>query len=217
MTVGAPLLYPVSDMIAAMQQTRTIEDCARVLGCSSTLIQIRAREDGALQQAIRDQAREREKEIAVALLRCQGSIRKAAVELHMDASVIRFHVQRSPRLREIYLEAREGLVDTAEDNVFAAVERGNLGYSWRILQTLGKNRGYTERRELEAVHVHVKASPTSRLVELLDQHAQTDPQLVEQELEKLGEQDRALLMNALKRHAPDEVDGELVAVETADV
>ena len=202
-----------SDMIEAIASTRTVAEAARALGCSAELIHVRARSHGALQQAVRDQAREREKDIAVALLQNNGVISKAGKALGMDPQALRYHVSSSKRLREIYLESREGLVDTAEENVFAAVEKGNLGYSWKILQTLGKNRGYTERRELEAVHVHVQAASTSRLVELLDQHAENDPDGVAGVISQLDNTDRTLLGRALQRHA-ELVEGELVSVES---
>jgi hypothetical protein len=209
-----PESFSEADMITVLQQTKSVEEASRLLGCSAQLIHLRARESGQLQQAVRDQQREFELQLAKAIMQHKGILSKVAREVGMDSSqAVRYHIVRSSRLKEIYLESREGMVDLAEDNIFRAVEMGNLGYSWKLLQTLGKERGYTERKEIDSVHVHVAAAPTNRLVELLDRHAQQSPELVEEALGQLSESDRKLLGSALTRHAGDAVEGELISAE----
>jgi len=213
---GGAKMFQSGDIVAVLQRTNTIEQAGQLLDCSPSVIWNRAQSNASVLQAIRSQARERERLLAEAIIKHRGILSKVAQELGMDSPVsVRYHILRCPRLKDVYLESRQGMVDTAEDNIFRAVEAGHLGYSWKLLQTLGKDRGYTERREIDSVQVHVTAAPTQRLVELLDQHAERDPVDVETALAQLPETDRELLGRALRRHWKDEtsteaVEGELV-------
>ena len=94
------------------------------------------------------------------------------------------------------------MIDRAEENVFAAVEQGDLTYSWKVLQTLGKDRGYTERRELDATVTHtLDAASTGSLVQLLDRLAATYPEAVEAEFSELSDEDRAELSELVEERA----------------
>ena len=55
----------------------------------------------------------------------------------------------------------------AEENVFAALDRGDLRVSMFILRTLGKNRSYTERREVAPPHATPDKMSTSQLLSML--------------------------------------------------
>jgi hypothetical protein len=199
--MGAPQVYPEELLTKALGQTLTVEAAARLVGCSSALIHMNSRGSGPLQEAISDQGRRRETLLASAIIKHKGILSKVAEEVGLDSGVaVRYHITRNPRLRAVFEEARERVVDVAEDNVFQAVEAGDLGYSWKLLQTLGKNRGYTERREIDAqVQVAVQHTATPQLVRMLDALANTQPQLVEAEFSLLGDEDRKLLSQALSR------------------
>ena len=50
-------------------------------------------------------------------------------------------------LQNVRDQARESILDKAEDNVFDDVEAGDSAMSKWLLGTLGRNRGYVERTE----------------------------------------------------------------------
>ena len=96
-------------------------------------------------------------------------------------------------------------MDTAETNVFDQVQAGDYGASVFVLRTLGKDRGYTERREVEAQVMHsLDAATSEHLVGLLNQLAQAQPDLVEAEFAVLDEEEKKLLGQALEAAAPQE-------------
>ena len=58
-------------------------------------------------------------------------------------------MNRHPHLRQLVDAERDRILDKAEQNIFEAVERGDLRASWFVLRTLGKDRGYAERTEVD--------------------------------------------------------------------
>ena len=151
--------------------------------------------------SLRDQRDRQECRLASAIQECNGNLSKVADLVGMETpAAVRYHVMRSPRLRALWEGCRERVVDQAEENVFGAVQAGDLKMSWKLLQTLGKGRGYTERREIDARVLHQTDSlPTAKLVEMLDGAAEAQPEVLEAEYSILGEDDRRLLRQALSR------------------
>ena len=86
-----------------------------------------------------------EQKVVEALTACRGNIQQTAVRLGVNRRTIHRWMEKSPKLRALRDGLREKIVDKAEENVFAALDRGDLRVSMFILRTLGKNRGYTER------------------------------------------------------------------------
>lgn len=196
-----------SIIIRALSDTRTMEQAASIVGCSAPAIAARAKQDVEVKQAIRDQERSREDDLAQAIMDCKGILTKVAERVGLGSgAAVRHHIARNPRLREVFNSARERVIDTAEDNVFQAVEEGNLAYSWKVLQTLGKDRGYTERREVEQQHVHsVDQASTDKLIEALNAAAAM-PEAIEAEFRELSPESHSLVMEALAEAAPQSAD-----------
>lgn len=196
-----------SIIIRALSDTRTMEQAASIVGCSAPAIAARAKQDVEVKQAIRDQERSREDDLAQAIMDCKGILTKVAERVGLGSgAAVRHHIARNPRLREVFNSARERVIDTAEDNVFQAVEEGNLAYSWKVLQTLGKDRGYTERREVEQQHIHsVDQASTDKLIEALNAAAAM-PEAIEAEFRELSPESHSLVMEALAEAAPPSAD-----------
>ena len=173
-----------SVIINALTGTRTLEQAAGVIGCSAPA---------------------RESDIAEAIIDCKGILSKVAQRVGLGSgAAVRHHIARNPRLRDLFNEAREKVVDTAEDNVFEAVEEGNLAYSWKVLQTLGKDRGYTERKEIESQQVHsIDEASTDQLIAALNQAA-SRPEAIEAEFSDISPESQKLVMEALTEAAPPE-------------
>ena len=194
-----------SIIINALTGTRTLEQAAGVIGCSAPAISARAKQDVGVKTAVREQERARESDIAEAIIDCKGILSKVAQRVGLGSgAAVRHHIARNPRLRDLFNEAREKVVDTAEDNVFEAVEEGNLAYSWKVLQTLGKDRGYTERKEIESQQVHsIDEASTDQLIAALNQAA-SRPEAIEAEFSEISPESQKLVMEALTEAAPPE-------------
>ncbi len=206
---GRPQTYARETLIEALTQYATITDAARSLGCTPELFHQTARTDAPVQAALRDQRARYDQQVGEALTKTRGNISQAATLLGTDSKAsLRYYINRSPRLRATLKECREGLLDTAEANVFEDIEKGSIRSSWKLLQTLGKDRGYTEKREMShsgtVHHAHdVRHHTTRSLVAALDDLAELSPEAVEAEFVSLPAEDRALLTAALDRHQQD--------------
>ncbi len=73
----------------------------------------------------------------------RGNVSRAALLLSMRRGILYDRIMKTPDLCALLQDYREALVDTAEDNTRADVEKGDPQASRFILQTLGKDRGYT--------------------------------------------------------------------------
>ena len=80
---------------------------------------------------------------------CHGNVTAAASRLGVNRRTISRWMNRHPHLRQLVDAERDRILDKAEQNVFEAVERGDLRASWFVLRTLGKDRGYAERTEVD--------------------------------------------------------------------
>lgn len=196
------------EVFSAIAASSTPIDAARLLGCSAASIHHHAKHDGELRRALENQRRAFEDSLAEALLRHHGVITRVAKEFDTDPPAIRYHITRSARLLEVLRDAREGIVDTAEDNVFRAVEEGDLQYSWKLMQTLGKDRGYTERHEVDALVTHtVEEVSTESLVQMLNRLAGEYPEAVEADFKQLTQEERSVLSEALAAAQQQEAAG----------
>lgn len=201
--MSRPLEISTAAILTALASSGTMEQAAALLGCSAPAIAARAKQNPEIQGALLAQSKAREDQIAKALRAHRGVLSKVAVEVGLDSgAAVRYHIIRSQRLRQVFEDVRERIVDVAEDNVFRAVEGGSVRDSWRLLQTLGKDRGYTERREIDATVEHrVDSRSTGELVALLDRLASVSPDLVEAEFSVLPPEDRDVLQKVLERVA----------------
>ena len=130
-----------------------------------------------------------EQKVVEVLTACRGNIQQTAVRLGVNRRTIHRWMEKSPKLRALRDGLREKIVDKAEENVFAALDRDDLRVSMFILRTLGKNRGYTERREVAPPHATPDKMPTSQLLSML-QEARGQGALDQAEF---SEEDRSIL------------------------
>lgn len=85
--------------------------------------------------------------IYVALQNHKGNISAVARDLDRSPAVIRKRVKEHKELNALHDELRQAVIDKAEDNIFEAVEKGDLVQSALIVRTLGKDRGWSPRTE----------------------------------------------------------------------
>lgn len=196
---GRPQSVSTGDMITAIIKTTTMEAAARELGCTAPAINARAKLEPAVKQALVAQSQELEESLAAAIPLHRGILSKVAEDIGLGSGrSVMYHISRSARLTEIFEDARYRQVDRAEDNIFKAVDNGDLTYSWKVLQTLGKDRGYTERREIDQTVTHsLDEASTASLVGMLDKMASISPEAVEAEFEVLSAEDREMLSEEL--------------------
>ena len=90
--------------------------------------------------------------IIEALLKYGGNVTKSAKACKITREHLTARIKENPKLQGARDGAREELLDIAEENIFDVVrkEKGKKACpnsKW-LLQTLGKNRGFTERTEV---------------------------------------------------------------------
>jgi len=83
--------------------------------------------------------------VAEALRRAGGIKSHAAALLDCTRTTVGNYIKRYPEVREVWIEARETMVDTAQSKLYDAVERGEWQAVHYTLSTLGKDRGFTTR------------------------------------------------------------------------
>jgi len=197
-------------MIEALQKTMTVEDAATKIGCSAPSLRTRAKEEVEVKVALQAQGKQREYMLAEAIIANKGVLSRVADTVGMgSAQAVRYHITRSPALQQVMADSRERVIDNAEDNIFRAVESGDKAYSWKILQTLGKDRGYTERREVDQHVIHsVDQTSTEALVGVLDRLATSNPAAIEADFAVLNDEERKVLGEALSDHKKEVVEDE---------
>jgi hypothetical protein len=94
-------------------------------------------------------------QIADALRDTRGNLSDAARLLTERCGIpcSRAYLKRAttsrPMLVELVADMTQAIVDKAEDNIFNLVEHGDDKASYFILRTLGKDRGYVPKEEVE--------------------------------------------------------------------
>jgi hypothetical protein len=88
-----------------------------------------------------------EDSVREALIANRGNISKVALSLEKMRSQVALFISIRPEFIVLRDSLREAIVDKAEDNIFAAVENGDVGQSNFVVSTLGKNRGWSNRLE----------------------------------------------------------------------
>ncbi len=72
-----------------------------------------------------------------------------AQRLGVERSTITSYLQKNPKMKKMLDLEREKIIDMAENKLFKAAENGDKWAVDKILSTIGKDRGYTEKREVE--------------------------------------------------------------------
>lgn len=81
------------------------------------------------------------------LRRASGNVAHTARTLGLDRASLSNRIQRTPALRQVVEDARQAIVDAAENALLAAVVEKQ---GWAVcfaLKTLGKSRGYVEQMD----------------------------------------------------------------------
>jgi hypothetical protein len=86
-------------------------------------------------------------QVRLAVTRSDGCLRAVAHALRCSRSTVQNYFRRYPDLYTEAVQAREGMLDEAEGQLYKLVRAGNLGAICFLLKTQGKSRGYTERPE----------------------------------------------------------------------
>ena len=78
---------------------------------------------------------------------CRGNVSAIAREEGVARTIAKGYIDKTPELVSALYDWRQSIVDTAEDNIFKAAEKGDLASSKMIVATLGKDRGWVPREE----------------------------------------------------------------------
>src|SRR5574343_1155983 len=89
------------------------------------------------------------REVTIALKACNGSLPKASAALGVDMYRLSRYVAVRPKLRELIEKLRNMLVDVAEGHFSDEIMNGTPWAVKMALSTLGKNRGYTSKSEID--------------------------------------------------------------------
>jgi len=93
-------------------------------------------------------------QFAMALTKSRGRVAIAAQYLGCTHQTVYNRLKKYPELREIREEARTNALDIAEDKLFSAVERDEPWAIKFFLSTQGKDRGYTEKFDVDSKIEH---------------------------------------------------------------
>ena len=86
-----------------------------------------------------------------AIVQARGIKATAAANLKCSRQTITNYIDRYPAVKAAYQEARDATLDLAESKLIVLVEREEWPAIRFLLVTLGKDRGYTERREIQQI------------------------------------------------------------------
>lgn len=99
-------------------------------------------------------------EIKEMLEACHGAVYVAAEKLEMRPSSLYERIKKSPELQAVRELYRGRLVDAAELKLEQAVKEGQPWAIPFVLKTLGRDRGYVEKQEVETHgRLHVEVEP----------------------------------------------------------
>ena len=86
-----------------------------------------------------------------AIKAAKGIKATAAANLKCSRQTVTNYIDRYPAVKEAYQEARDTSLDLAESKLIALVEREEWPAIRFLLITLGKDRGFTERSEIQQI------------------------------------------------------------------
>lgn len=88
--------------------------------------------------------------IIKALEQTKGQIHLAARRLGISPQTIYNHAEKSQKIRECIDNQRGEMIDTAELALYNAVLKGEPWAVQYTLKTIGKDRGYVEKTEIDS-------------------------------------------------------------------
>lgn len=86
------------------------------------------------------------------LHRHHGNISKTAADLDLNYCILADYVESSTKLLHLCMTHRKSLVDQAEHNLRNQLDQNSWKATQFTLKTLGRDRGYVERKEQEHKH-----------------------------------------------------------------
>ena len=84
-----------------------------------------------------------------AIVASHGILAAAARRLEVSRTAVHKAVKRHPTLQAAVDEARDEIVDLAETRLYEKVHAGHTPSVMFVLSTLGKDRGYVPRQEID--------------------------------------------------------------------
>lgn len=95
------------------------------------------------------------KDVKKAIREHRGNVTNASATLGISRVALSYRISHNPKLKEIVKTERENKreekVDKAESNVEVMLDAKDWRATRYILSTLGRNRGYVERQEVEEI------------------------------------------------------------------
>jgi len=88
-------------------------------------------------------------EVEAKLRELSGNFSAVGRALGVTRDAVSKFVKKRPKLKEVAQECRETFVDNVESAIYKEALNGNVTAQIFILKTLGKDRGYVEKHELE--------------------------------------------------------------------
>ena len=92
-----------------------------------------------------------------AIVQARGIKATAAANLKCSRQTVTNYIDRYPAVKAAYQEAVESTIDLAQSKLIVLVEREEWPAIRFMLVTLGKDRGFTERTEIQTVDVDAEA------------------------------------------------------------
>ena len=90
-------------------------------------------------------------QVSRALEESNGLVSPAARALKCNGETVRNYIKRHPTLQQVQEQEREKFIDTAESALQKKINEGDTTAIIFALKTVGKRRGYVERREFAGV------------------------------------------------------------------
>lgn len=93
-------------------------------------------------------------EVIEAIKKNNGFLAPAARDLGIARSTIFRYVSRYPTIKQAVDDLRDENIDFAEHQLMKAIKNGSIPAIMFFLKTVGRNRGYVERQEVEGNLTH---------------------------------------------------------------
>lgn len=104
------------------------------------------------------------KQVALALEAAKGNVAVAARTLGRRRSTVYNYLNNYPQLKKVLHDSRESMLDNAESALHSAALKGEGWAVCFMLKTIGRQRGYVEKVEVE--HHVIQTEITSELARL---------------------------------------------------
>jgi len=88
--------------------------------------------------------------VAAALQELEGNVAAVARRFNVDRTSVRDLIEKHQPLQQVMHDAREGMLDAAENSLLNAAKKGEAWAVCFVLKTLGRTRGYIERHEINS-------------------------------------------------------------------